>query len=146
MLIDPKIEYDNELMKILSFIGQEGEAIKQETGIFLSKSFSFGSSIKNKKNDYFNFSNNIEYLSFYGVCDTIEQVKKKYKHWLNDAVLKFCVSFTKVTKSKQPSIGGWRWHKFGEYIGDKNSEFEYLYDENDDIQEVYCYHIYQLLT
>ena len=146
MLVDPKIEYDIELMKILSFIGQREEAIKQETGIFLSKSFCFDNSIKNEKNDYFSFTNDLEYLSPYGVCDTIEQVKEKYKNWLNDTVLKFCISFTKVIKSEQPSIGGWRWHKWGKYIGNKNPEFEYLYDENDDIQEVYCYHIYQLLT
>jgi hypothetical protein len=37
----------------------------------------------------------------------------------------------------------WRWHKWGEYIGTKNPQHEYLYDEDESIQEVFCYHIYK---
>ena len=98
------------------------------------------------KNEYFDFQNEDEYLGAYGVCDTIDQVKEKYSKWLNDPKLKFCISFTKVTKAEQPADGGWRWHKWGEYIGTKEPQYEYLYDEGDDIHEVYCYHIYQLLN
>lgn len=145
MLVNPKLQYDLQLMGILSLIGQGGKSEEVETGIFISPSFSFGNSIKNDKNEYFDFKNEDEYLGSYGVCDTIEQVKEKYSKWLNDPELKFCISFTKVTKSEQPANGGWRWHKWGEYIGTKEPQYEYLYDEGDDIQEVYCYHIYQLL-
>lgn len=142
MLVNPRLYYNPSIMDVLSLIGQGGQAEKIETGIFISPSFSFGNLIVNNKNEYFDFDN----LGAYGVCDSIEQVKEKYSKWLEDSKLRFCISFKKVTKAEQPSEGGWRWHKWGEYIGVKNPQNEYLYDEDDDIQEVYCYHIYQLLN
>ena len=145
MLVNPRLQYDPHLANILSLIGQGGKDQEIETGIFISPSFSFNNSIQNKKNEYFGFVSEDEYLGPYGVCDNAEQVKQKYSKWLNDPELKFCVSFTKITKSEEPESGGWRWHKWGSYIGDKNPQCEYIYDEDDDIQEVYCYHIYQLL-
>ena len=53
----------------------------------------------------------------------------------------FVVGFTKVVKAEEPWDGGWRWHKWGEYIGDKTPECEYIVDEGPDITEVYCYSI-----
>ena len=148
MLTNPKFQYDLQMMGILSLIGQGGKSEEVETGIFMSPSFSFGNTIGNKKEDYFSFESPDEqiWLGPYGVCDTIEQVKEKYAKWLNDEKLNFCISFTKVTKAEQPSDGGWRWHKWGDYIGTKNPQHEYLYDEDDDIQEVFVYHIYHLLN
>lgn len=145
MLVNPKLKNNPELMSILSLIGQGGTPEQLETGIFISPSFSFGNSIGDNHDEYFNFHSDGEYLGSYGVCDTVDQVKEKYAKWLNDPELKFCVSFTKVIKSEQPPSDGWRWCKWGEYIGTKESKCEYIYDEEDDIQEVYCYHIYQLL-
>ena len=117
-----------------------------EDGIFISPSFSMGNSIANEKDDYYDFNNPDEYLNAYGVCDNIDQVKKKFAKWFNDPDLRFCVSFTLVNKSDQPDSGGWRWHKWGPYIGTKSPRYEYLFDEGDDIEEVYCYHIYRLLN
>lgn len=77
MLVNPKIKYDIQLMVILSIVGQGGNPEELETGIFISPSFSFGNSINNDKNEYFDFQNEDEYLGAYGVCDTIEQVKEK---------------------------------------------------------------------
>jgi len=145
MLVNPKLQFDSHVMGILSLIGQGGKPQELETGIFMSNSFAFGNSIQNEKEEWYSFSDGELYLGSYGVCDTIEQVKEMYSKWLNDPELKFCISFTKVVKAQQPSDGGWRWHKWGRYIGDKNPQFEYIYDEDDSIQEVLCYHIYQLL-
>ena len=125
-------------------LGQGGNPIKVEDGIFISPSFSMGNTIANKKDSDFDFGND-EYLSAGGFCDTIEQVKTKFKQWFEDPLLNFCVAFTKVSKSTQPEDGGWRWSKWGPYIGEKNPQFEYIYDEDDDIQEVFCYQIYHLL-
>ena len=144
MLVNPILQYDLQLMGILSLIGQGGKAEELETGIFISPSFSFGNSIINDKNEYFDFQNEGEYLGAYGVCDTVEQVKEKYSKWLNDTELKFCISFTKVTKSEQDANGGWRWHKWGEYIGKLNPQCEYLDDEDfgDDFQYVITFTLY----
>jgi hypothetical protein len=146
MLVNPTLQFDPQIMDILSILGQGGNPEEVETGIFISPSFSFGNLIADAKEEYFDFQDENDYLGACGVCDTIDQVKEKYSKWINDPELKFCISFSKVTKSEQSSEGGWRWHKWGEYIGTKEPKCEYLYDEDDDIQEVYCYHIYQLLN
>lgn len=144
MLVKARTQRDYVHDQILSMIGQGGDNVAVQEGIYMCPSFSFGNQIAGKKNDYPEFDDNYEY-SPYGVCDNVEQVLERYKQWLNDPGRKFCISFTKVTKAEQPDQLGWRWHKWGEYIGTKNPQHEYLYDEDDSIQEVYCYHIYELL-
>jgi hypothetical protein len=47
-----------------------------------------------------------------------------------------------VIKANQSHEGGWRWHKWGEYIGKYEPQYEYLYDEPE-IEKVYVYHIYE---
>lgn len=82
----------------------------------------------------------------YGVCDSPEQfMDHAIGQWLAASERKFTVSFTCVRKSEQPEIGGWRWHKWGEYIGKKKPRYEYLYDEGPEITEVYVYHVYECL-
>jgi hypothetical protein len=60
-------------------------------------------------------------------------------------ICKFVISFTRVLKSNQPSAGGWRWHKWGPYMGTQNSQREYLHDEPS-ISEIFCYHIMEKVT
>jgi hypothetical protein len=116
-----------------------------ETGIFIIPGFNFDTYIQNSIEPYFSFKDEETYLGSYGVCDNVQQVKDKYSKWLENLENRFCISFTRVRKSEQSPQGGWRWHKWGGYIGEKNPQMEYLYDEDDSIEEVYCYHIYQLL-
>lgn len=77
----------------------------------------------------------------YGVCDTPDQVVKKFK--LDSLPQKVFVTFVKITKADQPKSGGWRWHKWGSYIGKKRPKCEYIADEPN-ITEVYTFHIYEL--
>jgi len=132
--------FESALSAILS--DGHGETTEIETGIYLVPHHNFGNDIANKKNDYFTFG---DYeLSPYGVCDTIEQFKQKYAYWLEAPNLNFCISFCKVVKSEQPEWDGWRWHKWGEYIGEYEITCEYLFDEPI-VESVYCYHVYELL-
>lgn len=78
--------------------------------------------------------------SNYGVCDHIDQILEKYPE-LQDENRRFCVSITPILKKNQPKNGGWRWHKWGPYIGNYEIKHEYLYDE--DIDGVLVYHIYE---
>lgn len=144
MLANPRFraQQNSDLDAILALLGQGGKPVELEPGIFLSPSFSLEHSIINRVEAYFDFGGD---LGSYGVCDCLEQIKTKYASWFNDPEYKFCVSLTKVVKAEQSPDGGWRWHKWGQYIGDKTPRCEYLYDEDDDIQMVYCYHIYQLM-
>jgi hypothetical protein len=86
---------------------------------------------------------NAEYLDFedYGVCDTPEQAIEHLK--LESRPENFFVSFVKIEKATQPADGGWRWHKWGPYIGTKEPQCEYIHDEPD-IDAVYTYHVYEL--
>ena len=84
-----------------------------------------------------------EYMNLvgsYGVADNIEQILRKYKSLLNspDEVV---LTIHPVLKKDQPESGGWRWHKWGEYIGTQEITTEYIADEPL-IEMVYCFHIY----
>lgn len=83
----------------------------------------------------------LENIECYGVCDNVEQIFEK-EPMLTTSHRKFLITLTKVMKATQSPIGGWRWHKWGEYIGTHDIQYEYLYDEKD-IEQVFCYHIYE---
>jgi len=85
----------------------------------------------------------MESKSNYGVCDNYQQVIDYYPELQNEN-RKFALSVCKILKNNQPKRDGWRWHKWGEYIGTQEPQREYIYDEPI-INEVYVYHIYELL-
>lgn len=82
--------------------------------------------------------------SFYGVCDDYKQVLKNYKDLVEDKSRNYVIGLSTVTRESQPSEGGWRWHKWGNYIGTQNPQHEYLYDDKH-IDKVYCYYIYEIV-
>lgn len=87
--------------------------------------------------------------SQYGVADSIDQIKEYYKVWLEDPDTKWIITVTPVFQHKENEGlgGGWRWHKWGPYIGKLKPEYIYLDDEDfgEDFQGyVLCYHIYPI--
>ena len=80
-----------------------------------------------------------EHKDNYGVCDNYQQVLNHYPE-LNDPNRKFILSLCKISKKEDD---GWRWHKWGKYIGIQKSQCEYIGDEPE-IEEVYVYHIYEM--
>lgn len=84
-------------------------------------------------------------LGSYGVCDTPRQFLTRYREALQDDRRTFVIGFTHITKdpSNAGRDGGWRWHKWGEYIGDGKPTCEYLDDEEGFTDGVYVYHVYQ---
>ena len=81
-------------------------------------------------------------VTIYGVCDYPEQVLELFPI-LAEHQSKFFISFVRIRRDNQPDDGGWRWHKWGTYIGNREPKCEYLYDEPE-IEEVYTFHIYEL--
>ena len=81
----------------------------------------------------------------YGVADNFEQILEKYSHLVNDAKLKMCIAVRIIDKAAQPATGGWRWHKWGEYIGNKYPQYEYLHDEDESMTQVVCYEVFEIL-
>jgi len=77
----------------------------------------------------------------YGVCDSLENLKEHLPKEVTEGPEAYVISLVKVAKKDQSPEGGWRWHKWGPYIGKQKPQCEYLYDEPS-IDEVYCYHVY----
>lgn len=60
----------------------------------------------------------------YGVCDSVEQFVKKFPDFEGEYY------FGPVFRQNQETrYGGWRWHKWGPYIGEHDiSGIEYIYE------------------
>jgi hypothetical protein len=82
------------------------------------------------------------YPSDYGVCDDHTQILAKWPELETDPA-HFIISLSLITRASQPAQGGWRWHKWGDYIGTKTPRCEYLHDEPE-IDAVFCFHIMEL--
>jgi hypothetical protein len=80
----------------------------------------------------------------YGICDEPEQFINKFEKIIADHKDTFVVTFTLIAKKDQPKQDGWRWGKWGPYIGNKIPQFEYLYDEPE-IEEVVIYAVWKVL-
>ena len=84
-----------------------------------------------------------EYRGAYGVCDNADQILVTYPE-LMESDRRFTVTLCEVRREAQSETGGWRWHKWGRYIGTFDPQHEYLNDEVG-IDRVFCYHIYELV-
>jgi len=79
----------------------------------------------------------------YGVCDDIEQVLNHYRDLLDRHDLYFCISFYRLERDTEPPQNGWRWEKWGPYIGKQQPQRRYLFDEPL-IESVYVFQLIQL--
>lgn len=81
----------------------------------------------------------------YGVCDTPDQFLTKFRKLLQEDDRTFVIGFTHIAKdpTNRGQGGGWRWHKWGPYIGEGTPQFEYLDDEDGFEDGVYVFHILQ---
>ena len=82
-------------------------------------------------------------LESFGVCDSPSQMMDMYREALEVEGRNFVVSFTKVEKKEQSPKDGWRWHKWGTYIGKREITTEYLYDEPE-IDEVWVFNVFEV--
>lgn len=102
-----------------------------------------------KRNEKGELIPNPKWFSQYGVCDNVEQVLEKYKDVLEGDEHQYFVWFTPMFQEKENAGkgGGWRWHKWGPYIGELERRCEYLDDEefgDNWCGYVLCYHIYRI--
>jgi len=73
-------------------------------------------------------NNSIPWHMSYGVADNIQQILEQCP-WFLTTEKEFVLELYRVKKSEQSDWGGWRWHKWGEYIGTQTPTTEYIYDE-----------------
>lgn len=83
-----------------------------------------------------------KYVDCYGVCDNVQQLLDLCPEITDNPDREFFISLTPIVRAEQPSEGGWRWHKWGPYIGTHEPQCEYLYDEQG-IDRVFVYHVYE---
>lgn len=148
MLIDePKIMApmrDQQLAAILAMIGGGGDPVRLQQGVYeiphLSGDHMLGDGYE-KYPELNRDDQDAEYVNCYGVCDGPGNLLETLRI-LQHPERKFVVTLTAVRRADEPSDGGWRWHKWGPYIGAHDPQHEYLYDEVG-IDVVYCYHIYE---
>jgi hypothetical protein len=80
----------------------------------------------------------------YGVCDNASQVLEYCDRQIIEEELsedkEYIIVLTPILKRHQPKNDGWRWHKWGKYIGVQNPQYEYLADE-DNIDMVYVFEV-----
>lgn len=129
-----------------------------DKGIFQTFGFSTSNFLEhtlNAESSYFEafdrlgiteFSDKIKYMkenpNYYGVADNYDQVLKKNKKILKSKD-KYILTFFTIERKNEPETGGWRWHKWGEYIGNQNPCHEYIYDDTH-IDSVIIYHFHRI--
>lgn len=85
-----------------------------------------------------------DFLTASGVCDSPAQFMAKFGERLQSDPRPLVVFFTHVAKhpENRRQGGGWRWHKWGRYVGEGEPLWEYLDDEEAFDDGVYCFRIH----
>lgn len=80
----------------------------------------------------------------YGIADNLQQIVDFYTA-NEDGFFKgnHVISSFEVHRDSNNPCCGWRWHKWGPYIGTQNPKCEYLNDEPE-IEKVICFSIYKV--
>ena len=133
---------DNPLLAILASM-EEGEQKHLDTGIYEVNHFGCSPFIDGYKDwpDEELVNKDGDWFGNYGVCDNYQQILDQCP-MLKDSDRQFFITIKSVKKENQDPDGGWRWHKWGAYIGTHEITTEYLYDEPI-VEEVFVYHIYE---
>ena len=136
LISEPSIFTNDPILTMLAeLMGNTTPTLEIQKGVYEITHFGASSFLRN----YDHYPNTS--VGSYGVCDNIDQLIEQCPE-LSDPNRQFVVTLTPVVKANQSEEGGWRWHKWGDYIGTQKPTCEYLYDEPE-IDKVYCFHIYE---
>ncbi len=122
MLVDVKISGVHPIIAMVT--GCAPRWLKR--GVYVNCGFNFYNAIRDESFEHF-FDDDT--VPAFGVADSIEQFMDKFRATLEASPNEYAVGFTEVRRVDQPLEGGWRWHKWGPYIGTKTPTCEYLHDE-----------------
>ena len=139
MLVDVRL-HDNPLLRALSD-GRDPERLQR--GVYRDWSHNFNHTFRDTgaPDDFdLDFPDLGDFESF-GVADSVAQVVAALPSQVVASAQAYVVAVVQVNKRDQPAWGGWRWHKWGPYIGQQSPTAEYLADEPL-ISEVWCYSVY----
>lgn len=128
----------------------EGYPRKISRGLYTVYNFDMGFFISFpphlKHNCLGDFPHINENVHCYGVCDSPRQFLDLFEQTLENDERSFAVAFTHIQKdpNNKGKHDGWRWHKWGPYVGNGTPTTEYLDDEAGFAEGVWAYHIYQI--
>lgn len=110
-----------------------------EIGHFNSDLVIYG---RNGPYDIFEFNG----VPVYGVCDSPAQFMEKFGEAAQADSHRLAVFFTHVPKEPANARrgGGWRWRKWGKYVGSGTPTTEYLDDEPEFCDGVYVFHVHDI--
>lgn len=83
------------------------------------------------------------YLTKDNTYDFFTRGKRLYKFLTGHPDAVYFIRFTPVFNHHNGAIGGWRWRKWGTYLGKHTPQYEYL-DEEENIDYVLLWHLYPL--
>lgn len=83
------------------------------------------------------------YLTKDSTHDFFTRGKRLYKYLTERPDAVYFIRFTPIFNHHNGATGGWRWHKWGTYLGKHTPECEYL-DEETNIDYVLIWHLYPL--
>ena len=124
-------------------VEHSGSSRKLFTGIYQSDWWNFELDFRGRQDGKKDWPVFFSEFSCYGVCDSPEQLIEHMPEDIKTSEVRYVISLVKLEKKDQPDWGGWRWHRWGEYIGTQKPQCEYLHDEPE-IETVWTYHIYEV--
>ncbi|HMG12787.1 MAG TPA: hypothetical protein VK571_06415 [Gemmatimonadaceae bacterium] len=139
-LLDPDL-LNARNPRLFAILSGARPAHRISTGIYSVATFNFNLLLDDDWDDFPNeLPGGLE--ESYGVVDSVEQFTDRFWGALSDDPHGYVVAFTRVRKSEQPTEGGWRWCKWGPYLGVGSPQCDYLHGEPH-FNEVFCFHVYR---
>ena len=142
MLInEPKVMCVSPILAAVALMnGNDPEPKELATGVYERGDFGSSDFLRGSYEEYPDLG---EEHNCYGVCDGMENILETLTV-LQDKDRQFVVMLTPVERDldNKGQGGGWRWHKWGPYIGKHTPTTEYL-DDEPLIEKIYCYHVYE---
>lgn len=145
----PRMVYRDPIADVLALVNDgDPEPVEHAPGIVQVPHWNpdmLGYKISTRWNQ--DFSQYLHYIldvPEFGVCDSPQQFLDRYGKVLEDDQHLYAVFMVHVRKDTQDPKGGWRWHKWGEYVGTGEPTTEYLYDEPGFPDGVWTFHVYEV--
>ena len=126
MLVDVTLRTTSPVLAVIAMVNsRETESQRIDAGLYLSGHWNFNDAIVEQTEQYPSLPD--DYWC-YGVCDSPQQLLEAMP-FLRTSPNRYVVSFVELNKANEPPRYGWRWHKWGDYIGNQSPQCEYLFDE-----------------
>ena len=147
MLINPPhFSADPFIAAVAGMIGRGGSPVpaKIADGLYLASHWNVENMVEGVRERWREAEYSEPPFPEYGVVDTPEQLLEKID--LVSIPEKVFVSFVRIDRDQNNAGkgGGWRWHKWGEYIGDQDPQCEYI-DDEPNIETVYTFSIHEMM-